>query len=187
MTPPAAGFTSDENQNGPAPLSLSWLAAAKRWLATLGLIVLLGAAAALAGYCYGRASVPRLTLPPALVDTIRATDTIYQHDTRTLVQTRTRYDTARVTDTLWRDSVVYVRREAADSLAAACSLVLRDCGTIRAQRDSLLTLATRAAVPVCPDHRLALVVGYGAQAEGGRVTHGWQATAGVRVWSPPWP
>jgi hypothetical protein len=58
MPPKPAGFTSDENEgDAPASLSFAWLTAVKRWLANLGLVVLVVALAYVFGYCRGRAAV----------------------------------------------------------------------------------------------------------------------------------
>src|SRR5688500_822414 len=58
-------------------------------------------------------------------------DTVFRRDTLRLVRWRTAYDTARVTDTVVVDSVVYVPRDVADSTIAACTLAVNSCAAAR--------------------------------------------------------
>lgn len=67
------------------------------------------------------------------------TDTLYKTDTLRLARWRTLWDSVRVTDTLVRDSVVYVPRDAADSVVSACYAVVRSCEARVAARDSLIS------------------------------------------------
>lgn len=69
-------------------------------------------------------------------------DTVYRVDTLTAVRWLTRYQTARVTDTVTvvqRDtSIVYVRASVADSTVHACRAVLSSCALAVATRDSVI-------------------------------------------------
>lgn len=65
-------------------------------------------------------------------------DTIWRTDTFRLTRYLTRYDTARVRDTVVRDSVVYVRAGAADSVVRACRAVVSSCSVALAARDSVI-------------------------------------------------
>lgn len=69
---------------------------------------------------------------------IHTRDTAYTTDTLRLRVWRDRWDTLRVTDTLWRDSVVYVRYDVVDSVIRACYAVLRSCESRVTARDSLI-------------------------------------------------
>lgn len=65
-------------------------------------------------------------------------DTVYRTRVRTYARQVTRYDTARVTDTVTHDSIVYVRRDVADSTVHACRAVLSSCALALAARDSVI-------------------------------------------------
>jgi hypothetical protein len=58
-------------------------------------------------------------------------DTVFRRDTVRLTRWRTAYDTARVTDTVVVDSVVYIPREIADSTIRACTLAVGSCAAAR--------------------------------------------------------
>lgn len=68
---------------------------------------------------------------------VQKLDTVYLTDTIRLARWRTVWDSVRVTDTVVRDSVVYVARGAADSTISACYAVVRSCEARLAARDSL--------------------------------------------------
>ena len=59
-------------------------------------------------------------------------ETTYVHDTAHAVRWLARYDTARVTDTVTHDSIVYVPRDVADSVVRACRDVLNSCAALHA-------------------------------------------------------
>lgn len=59
-------------------------------------------------------------------------ETVFVHTKEAAYVTRTHYDTARVVDTLTRDSVVYVRRDVADTAIRACTLALNSCAALHA-------------------------------------------------------
>jgi hypothetical protein len=89
-----------------------------------------------------RTSYDSLTKLSARVDTQYVRDTI-----RLRGQALVRYDTARVRDTLWRDSVVYVPRAVADEAVAACLAVVETCEervSLRDQRIAALEAEGRA-------------------------------------------
>lgn len=75
----------------------------------------------------------------ARVTVVKMTDTVYSTDTIRFSRWRTRWDTARITDTVMRDSVVYVNRDIADSTISACRAVVASCERRVAARDSLIT------------------------------------------------
>lgn len=59
-------------------------------------------------------------------------ETTYVATERTLTKTLTKYDTARVTQTITHDSIVYVPRDVADSAVRACRDVLNSCAALHA-------------------------------------------------------
>lgn len=65
-------------------------------------------------------------------------DTLYVRDTIRLTRWRERWDSVRVTDTLVLHDIVYVPRDAADSVISACYAVVRSCEARVAARDSLI-------------------------------------------------
>lgn len=81
----------------------------------------------------------------AHVRVIRQVDSVYVRDTIRLARWRDRWDSVRVTDTVVRDSVVYVNRDIADSTISACRAVVVSCEARVAARDSALA-ALRAAL-----------------------------------------
>jgi hypothetical protein len=75
----------------------------------------------------------------ALTRVVRVTDTIYRNDTIRFARWRDRWDSVRVTDTLVRDSVVYVPRYVADSVFSSCKAVIGSCDLRVSARDSLVS------------------------------------------------
>jgi hypothetical protein len=89
------------------------------------------------GRAEGRGEVVQARVD-TLTQVVRVTDTVYRRDTLRLRVAVTQWDSIRVTDTLVREQVVYVPRAAADTVLAACRLVLRSCEARVAARDSLI-------------------------------------------------
>lgn len=113
------------------------------------------------------------------VDTVRVRETVTRY--------RTARDTMRVTDTMTVREVV----ERADEVAESCSVVVRGCGALVAERDAeIADLRTglehakreargcRLLFLPCP----VVTVGYGAVGAAGTVYHGPAAVVGVNVW-----
>lgn len=113
-------------------------------------LIIVGAAA-LGGYIYwagGNAREDRIRAELAArvektaVETVTVRDVRYVRDTVRLRQVITRYDSARVTDTLvvteHDTAVVYIPRAIADTAVAVCLSVIRSCESRVAARDSLL-------------------------------------------------
>lgn len=113
-------------------------------------------------------------------------DTIYVRDTVRYRETRVRWDSVRVTDTVVVDSVVYVNRDVADSTVKACDDALASCGSlVLGLRSELATtndlLALERKRPRPP--RCGLYAGYGLAATiSGDFSHGVQVGAGCRLW-----
>jgi hypothetical protein len=98
-----------------------------------------------------RTSYDSLTKLSARVDTQYVRDTIRLRGVALV-----RYDTARVRDTLWRDSVVYVPRAVADEAVAACLAVVETCEervSLRDQRIAALEAEGRALAAQRPGLR----------------------------------
>jgi hypothetical protein len=117
------------------------------------------------------------------------TQTIYVRDTVHATRWRTRYDTLALTDTIVRDSIVYVNKQLADSVIGACSLALNSCGkALQAEQD--LTDAWKARALLAETKRktswrdrFGLCTGYGVSASpGGAFSHGVQLGVCARVW-----
>lgn len=147
-------------------------AGAKRALMVVGALCIVAAAALLAGYLWGsgraRAKArAELQAVRHVVDSLEAVkvrvSVVYRTDTLQLVRWRTHWDSVRVRDTVWVDSVVYVPRDVADSTIAACTLALRDCDHIRAVNDSLVAVleAPRSAPRACEDRKWGVWTGVG--------------------------
>lgn len=125
------------------------------------------------------------SLAVARAETARR-DTIYVRDTVRYAVQRTRWDTARITDTVTVDSIVYVNRDVADSTVKACDDALASCGSlVLGLRSELATtndlLALERKRPRPP--RCGLYAGYGLAATiSGDFSHGVQVGAGCRLW-----
>lgn len=101
--------------------------------------------------CVGLGYLLHGTPPPApsvraATAVVHETDTLYRRDTLRAVRWATRYDTARVTDTLTHDSIVYVKRDVADSVVHACRDILSSCALALRARDGKIA-ALEAARP----------------------------------------
>jgi hypothetical protein len=117
------------------------------------------------------------------------TTTVYVRDTVRAVQWRTRYDTLSVTDTVVRDSVVYVNKQLADSTINSCTLALNSCGlALKAQADLTDGWRARALRAEAKRKRglfdrCGLALGYGVTANpAGTMTHGVQGGISCKVW-----
>jgi hypothetical protein len=106
--------------------------------------------AALDGYRRGEANAERIALA-GRVDTLTQTvvkyDTLYRDSLVIATRWKTRWDTVRVRDTITivrnDTTIVYVRRDVADSTINACFAVVRACDKAGAAKDTLV-LALRA-------------------------------------------
>lgn len=128
----------------------------KWWSILLG-VALIFSGGFFLGFNSGRGrSVGELARAKSEIDSLKlargAVEVRYQVDTLRLREWLTRYE--RTTDTLWRDSIVYVRKEVADSTIKACLLALKDCDAIRAKNDTLVRKLEALAVP--PEHLFSL-------------------------------
>ena len=93
---------------------------------------------------YARAEAKRLAVVVDSLLTVKAKrDTLYTRDTLRLRPKITKYDTTRVTDTLVRDSIVYIPRAVADDAIQACLAVVRTCEERIADRDALAATRER--------------------------------------------
>lgn len=145
-------MTADENLEllGGATGMFSKL---KGWLALLGGLVLVSGGAFLLGYNTGRGkSVKELEKANATIQALKnRKDSVaieYRTDTLRLRSMVAVYDT--LTDTLWRDSVVYVKKDAADQVIGACMLALKNCHELLVTNDSLLKEMEKVKVPPKP-------------------------------------
>jgi hypothetical protein len=104
------------------------------------------------GHADGLSDASTVALRPRVM-VVKMTDTAYRTDTIRLNRWRDRWDSVRVTDTLVRDSIVYVPRDVADSTISACRSVVLSCERRVAARDTLIEAlhaslrAERAAKP----------------------------------------
>lgn len=88
-------------------------------------------------------------------------ETTYVHDTLKLSHAITKYDTARVTQTITHDSIVYVPRDVADSAVRACRDVANSCAALHAADSAEIhalhtEIAARDADRPSRLHRLAV-------------------------------
>ena len=172
MPPPPVWMTSDEYENEPVKPILSvvsFLSATRNLIFTLlGVVVVLGALAfffyhkgEVRGYERGRGVLlSELARDSAVIDSLKRAKqeqlVRYERDTVWLRQMVTVY--RNTTDTLWRDSVVYVRKDVADAALNACMATLKDCDALRVTNDSLVSVMDSLRVPVEKRDRLQ---GYG--------------------------
>jgi len=159
----------------------------------VGLVLVLGGVAAFARYerDVGARDARIATLTAAnatLAARAAKIDTLYVADSVKLTHYVTRYDTARIHDTLTRDDTVFVVRSVADSAINACTITLADCRAgwtlANARADSIETLIGLVKPkPVRFWSRIGVYAGYGLTAEpGGTIVHGVELGVGIKVW-----
>lgn len=89
-----------------------------------------------AGAAKAAGALAQAARAPLVIEKLRL-DTVYVRDTVRMRVAVTRYDTARIRDTVVRDSIVYVNRAAADDAVRACSAVVLTCERRLAVADSI--------------------------------------------------
>jgi hypothetical protein len=116
-----------------------------------------------------------------LTHEVKVATPVYITDTVIAYKARTRYDSARVTDTVMRHDSVFVLRSVADTAINACTVALHDCEHIRLLNDSL----TKQLVKQKPGFwsHLGCTAGPAILAKrDGTVVAGVGATCGWRIW-----
>jgi hypothetical protein len=123
-----------------------------------------------------KARLERLTAQIETLEVrVEKLDTVFRDSVRYATKWRTRWDTVKATDTITRDSVVYVRLAPAESTINACFAALRSCERAGVAKDTLIRAqaekisALESAKPSLKDQLVRGAIIFGAGYLTGRV------------------
>ncbi len=115
-----------------------------------------------------------------LTHEVKVLTPVYIRDTVVAHQTKVRYDSVRVLDTVVRNDTVFIPRVVADGAVKACTQALHDCDRLRLVNDSLVTYLGKEKRGL--KDRVGVFVGPVAVYSAGVVHAGVGIGVGIKVW-----